>query len=194
MEDRGLAGLSDLEGIPWRMAMDRFFEAWVETVFRSVTRRVGGSLRVGRRQETISPISWDPPFLGSQKSLVPDMILQAEKFTLIIDAKYKRHWEEMGHRSWNLQTDDLREQHRADLLQVLAYANLTGAARVVGCLIYPCELSTWESLRDRSRLFHHASLPYHNRQIDVWLTAVPMHSTLNPIVAPLVEQIRRLVA
>src|SRR6185312_7331003 len=31
IEERGLAGQSDLEGIPWAMPMDRFFEAWVET-------------------------------------------------------------------------------------------------------------------------------------------------------------------
>jgi hypothetical protein len=192
MEDRGLAGLSDLEGIPWSMPMDQFFEAWVETVFRTVAQRAGGILKAGRRRETVAPISWEPPFLGSQKSLVPDLMLESENCTLIIDAKYKRHWEEMEHRSWNLQDDDLREQHRADLLQLLAYANLTGAGRVVCCLVYPCALPTWESLRDRGRLFHRASLPYHTRQIDVWLTAVPMHAQLDPIASPLVEQIRRV--
>ena len=190
LEDRGLAGLSDLEGIPWIMPMDNFFEAWVETVFRIVAKRSGGILKAGRRRETVAAISWEPPFLGSQKSLVPDLILDAENMTLIIDAKYKRHWEEMEYRSWNLQTDDLREQHRADLLQVLAYANLTSAGRVVCCLVYPCALATWQSLRDRGRLFHRASLPYHSRQIDVWLTAVPMHAQLDLIASPLVEQMQ----
>jgi hypothetical protein len=40
-EERGLAGLSDLEGIPWTMPMEQFFEAWVETVMRSVARQMG---------------------------------------------------------------------------------------------------------------------------------------------------------
>jgi hypothetical protein len=102
IEDRGLAGMSDLEGVPWSMPMDQFFEAWVETVFRTVALRTGGILRAGRRRETVAPISWEPSFLGSQKSLVPDLILESENCTLIIDAKYKRHWEEMGHRRWNL--------------------------------------------------------------------------------------------
>ena len=35
VEERGFAGLSDLEGIPWTMPMDQFFEAWGETVFPS---------------------------------------------------------------------------------------------------------------------------------------------------------------
>jgi len=192
VEDRGLAGLSDLEGIAWSMPMDQFFEAWVETVFRTVAQRTGGILKSGRRRETVAPISWEPPFLGSQKSLVPDLILESENCTLIIDAKYKRHWEEMEHRSWRLQSDELREQHRVDLLQVLAYANLTGAGRVICCLVYPCSLTTWESLRNRDRLFHRASLPYHSRQIDVWLTAIPMHAQPAQIATPLVEQIRNI--
>ena len=192
IEDRGLAGLSDLEGIPWTMPMDQFFEAWVETVFRAVARGAGGILKAGRRRETVAPISWDPPFLGSQKSLVPDLILESENYTLIIDAKYKRHWEEMEQRSWSLQSDELREQHRVDLLQVLAYANLTGSSHVVCCLVYPCVLATWESLRDRGRLFHRASLPFHGRQIEIWLTAVPMHAQLEPISAALVEHVRSL--
>src|SRR6516165_5142339 len=29
-EERGLAGLSELDGIPWAMSMEQFFEAWVE--------------------------------------------------------------------------------------------------------------------------------------------------------------------
>ena len=192
VEDRGLAGLSDLEGIPWTMPMDQFFEAWVETVFRTVARRAGGILKTGRRRETVAPISWEPPFLGSQKFLVPDLILESENCTLIIDAKYKRHWEEMNQRSWSLQADELREQHRVDLLQVLAYANLAGSEHVVCCLVYPCGLATWESLRDRHRLLHRAFLPFHGRQIEIWLTAVPMDARLEPITTALVEQVRSL--
>jgi hypothetical protein len=192
MEDRGLAGMSDLEGVPWTMPMDQFFEAWVETIFRCVARKSGGTLKTGRRRETVSPISWEPSFLGSQKSLVPDLVLESQGQTVIIDAKYKRHWEEMGNRSWYLQGAELREQHRADLLQVLAYANLSGSGRVVCCLIYPCTLPTWESLKQRNRLFHRAALPYRGRQIDVCLTAVPMHAQVDRISQPLIEQLRSI--
>jgi hypothetical protein len=193
VEDRGLAGVSDLEGVPWTMPMEKFFEAWVETIFRSVARQSGGCLKTGRRRETVSPISWEPPFLGSQKSLVPDLTLESEGLTLIIDAKYKRHWEEMGNRSWHLQDSELREQHRADLLQVLAYANLSRMDRVICCLVYPCRMSTWDSLRERGRLFHRASLPHRGRQIDVWLTAVPMDAQVARIASPFVEQLRSAV-
>ncbi len=50
LEERGLAGVSDLEGIPWRMPMDRFFEVWVETIFRVVAQRTGAQIKVGRKR------------------------------------------------------------------------------------------------------------------------------------------------
>ena len=40
-----------------------------------VARRSGAVLTVGRRKETVSPLVWDPPYVGSQRSLVPDLIL-----------------------------------------------------------------------------------------------------------------------
>jgi hypothetical protein len=123
VEERGLAGLSDLEGIPWALPMEKFFEAWVETVLRTVALRTGGRLKAGRRRETIHPINWNPPYLGSQKSLAPDLWVEWDHLTLIVDAKYKRHWEELQ-QSWSGVEEELRQQHRHDLLQVLAYANL----------------------------------------------------------------------
>jgi len=87
IDERGLAGLSDLEGIPWMMPMDQFFESWIETVFRVVAQRTGGQMRVGRKRETVHAVNWEPPYLGSQKSLVPDIWLEWESATLIVDAK-----------------------------------------------------------------------------------------------------------
>ena len=101
VEERGLAGLSDLEGIPWTMPMEHFFEAWVETVMRSIARQMEGT-------------------------------------SFIVDAKYKRHWEELEHGAWHEQNTELRERHRVDLLQVLAYANLASTTNIVCCLVYPC--------------------------------------------------------
>ena len=138
VEERGLAGLSDLEGIPWTMPMEHFFEAWVETVMRSIARQMGGRFKAGRRREAVFPLAWDPPYLGSQRSLIPDMILELEGTSFIVDAKYKRHWEELEHGAWHEQNTELRERHRVDLLQVLAYANLASTTNIVCCLVYPC--------------------------------------------------------
>lgn len=193
VEERGLAGLSDLEGIPWTMQMELFFEAWVETVLRAVAIRTGGRLRSGRKRETVSPLAWEPPYLGSQKSLVPDLVFELEGCTLIVDAKYKRHWEELQQGRWAAREDDLREEHRRDLLQVLAYANLAEASPVVSCLVYPCSATTWESLRQRRRLFHKAEMFVRSRRTLVWLTAVPMSAGVDLVTSPFVQEIRDVV-
>ena len=184
IEDRGLAGVSDLEGIPWKMEMDQFFEAWVETIFQAVARHHGAEFLVGRKRQTVHAINWDPVYVGSQKSLVPDIWLQWESITVIVDAKYKRHWEELEYQPWRSADELLREQHRSDLLQVLAYATLASTKYIVGCLVYPCSLQTWNSLRERRRFIHKAVINVGARALHLWLAAIPMAVSSDQI-APL---------
>lgn len=193
IEERGLAGLSDSEGIPWTMPMDRFFEAWVETVFRVVAQRTGGQLRVGRKRETVHPVNWEPPYVGSQKSLVPDIWLEWDSATLIVDAKYKRHWEELQQHSWFNVEEQLREQHRNDLFQVLAYANLARTPNVIACLAYPCSPQSWNSLTERGRVIHQAELTVGSRSLHLWLTALPMATAVERIAVPLADALRRML-
>ena len=182
VEDRGLAGLADLQGLPWVLPMDTFFEAWVETLVSSLARDTGGILLTGRKRETLAPIHWDNPFVGTQKYLLPDVILERDDVTFIFDAKYKRHWEEFNSTNWIQIQKEIQEQHRQDLMQVLAYSSLKSSRRVVACLIYPCQNQTWESLKRRGRLFQHASLPANGRNIEIVLTAVPMNADIRAAV------------
>jgi hypothetical protein len=193
IEERGLAGVSDLEGIPWTMPMDKFFESWVETVFRVVAQRTGSQMKVGRKRETTYPINWEPSYLGSQKSLVPDIWLEWNSATLIVDAKYKRHWEELQQHSWWSVEEELREQHRNDLLQVLAYANLARTSQVIVCLAYPCSAEKWDSLRERGRLIHRAELAVGSRAVHIWLTAIPMATAIERITIPLADEVRKTI-
>jgi len=121
---------------------------------------------------------------------VPDIWLEWESTTLIVDAKYKRHWEELQQQGWSGMQEELREQHRNDLLQVLAYANLARTGRVIACLAYPCSADTWESLRDRGRLIHRADVIARPRSLQLWLTAVPMSMNMEFVAGPLAEQVR----
>ena len=147
-----------MKGFTRSMSMDEFFKAWAETVLAGVALKIGGVLRTGRQRQTVTPLNWDPPYLGSQKSLVPDLVLEREDQTVIVDAKYKEHWEEMQRDRWTNLDEDIRQRHREDLLQVLAYANLSTKARTVVCLVYPCREETGESLRERSLIFNRASV------------------------------------
>lgn len=172
--ERGLAGLGDLQGLPWILPMDQFFEAWVETVATQLAKCTGGVLKRGRQRETLTPLSWRPPYLGSQRYLLPDLILEREEETIIIDAKYKNHWEELNRENWFGLEKEIREQHREDLLQVLAYSTAADNKRVVCCLAYPCREQTWRSLSKRERLFHKASVRAGKRRVELILIAIPM--------------------
>jgi hypothetical protein len=175
------------------MPMDAFFEAWMERLLESVARKIGGSLRSGRRRQTIAPLNWEPPYLGSQRFLLPDLILERGDTTIIVDAKYKEHWEEMGKQSWGQLDAVVRERHRADLLQVLAYANLAATERVIVCLAYPCQPATWTSLAGRGRLFHRAALAAVPRRIEILLTAVPMQAEVDAVIDALSREWSGLV-
>ncbi len=170
------------------MSMDEFFEAWAETVLAAVARKIGGVLRTGRQRQTVTPLSWDSPYLGSQKSLVPDLVLEREDQTIIVDAKYKEHWEEMQRNRWTNLDEEIRERHREDLFQVLAYANLSNKERTTVCLAYPCQEATWESLRKRNMLFNRASIGVGTRRVDLVLTAFPMSTRVLPDVVDLMAR------
>jgi len=192
-EDRGLAGMSDLQGLPWAMSMEQFFEAWVETIMSQVARQIGGALRTGRERQTLVPLRWVPPYLGSQKSLIPDLVVERGDLTIVVDAKYKEHWEEMQDRRWNDLEDELRERHRADLLQVLAYSTVAETPKVLVCLAYPCNEARWQSLHDRNLLVHRAALPSIGRQIELVLIAFPLSICLMAAaISSMVAEIRRM--
>ena len=180
-EERGLGGLADLRGLPWTMSMETLFEAWVETLASRISARIGGTVRAGRQLQTLAPLRWDPPFLGSQRYLLPDVVLERADTTFVFDAKYKTHFEELNASSWFEVEDVIRERHHDDLLQILAYSTLFQSPKVVCCLIYPCTWNTWESLRDRGRTSHRAGVAAGNRQVDLMLTAVPMATSPEPL-------------
>lgn len=194
IDDRGLAGVSDLEGIPWQMPMEQFFEAWVETVLARVSQQTGGNLKSGRRRETVHSVNWRPPFTGSQRSLIPDFLINYQGVTIIVDAKYKRHWEELQRASWAKVEEELREQHRNDLFQILAYSSLATERNVVACLAYPCSTENWERFRELRRLHHKAEIPVGNRMVRIWLTAIPMSRSADSVAAPLIQEIHEVLS
>jgi 5-methylcytosine-specific restriction endonuclease McrBC regulatory subunit McrC len=190
VEDRGIAGTCDLSGLPWRLEMDTFFEAYIETLASRLVPRIGGTVSTGRRRQTVSPIAWDPPFLGSQKHLLPDVVIDQGDSTIILDAKYKEHWEDLNVERWADLEAELRERHRADLLQVLAYSTLFATEKITCCLIYPCRQTTWTSLRERGALVHKAMVGGDGRSVRLILTAVPMGFHLDEVIENLSAALR----
>lgn len=184
LDERGLAGTSDLDGIPWQLEMEAFFEAWIETVFQAVAKTTNAQLKVGRNNQTTVPIQWKTNSTSSLRSLRPDLLLSWPDITLVVDAKYKRHYEEWQNCSTGNYTDRLRDSHRLDLHQILAYANLAPTRRVITCLAYPCSYDTWRTLDQRGRCIHQATLNRGDKLIEIWLSAFPMGRPLEEVVAP----------
>jgi hypothetical protein len=173
-EEKGLAGIGDLHGLPLSMNMEVLFESYLESVISRISEKIGGVIKSGRLRETIIPIDWDPPLIGSQRSLVPDIIFTRNDDLFIIDAKYKDHWEDLNIKNWNNLEDVIKERHRNDLLQILAYTTGVNQKNISCCLVYPCKKETWRSLLKRNRHIHKAEINRGNKRINVFLTAVPL--------------------
>jgi hypothetical protein len=181
-DETGLGGTTDWRGLPWSMSMDEFYEAWVETVFERFTRRFGGVLRAGRRRETITPIAWERAYLGSQKFLLPDIVIEEEDRLVFVDAKYKDHWEALRERGWSELEAQIRERHREDLLQVLAYSTISDRKATIACLAYPCRAETWKSFRQHGTLSRRGAIYAGRRKIDLVLVAIPIGHPVEELV------------
>ena len=181
VDERGLGGTSDLAGLPWRMDMATFFEAWIESIAETTAKRFQAKLTAGRHNETLVRLNWQPQRLGTQRALIPDVVLQRADVTLVIDAKYKRHAQLVGYGSFGKGKHDWQAQHREDLLQVLAYSSLFDTPRVVACLAYPTAHDQWQLLREQGRVMSRATVRHGLRQIEIALVAVPMSGRTDEI-------------
>jgi McrBC 5-methylcytosine restriction system component len=172
-DERGLGGGRQMDGLAWSLALDRLWENYVEAQVRQEVRRTGGTMRVGRRGETLTALHWSDPSHRSLGHLVPDMVVRRGDSVWIIDAKYKSHFAEIDEAGWRRMSDDIRESHRADIHQVLAYASLFDSADIRATLAYPLRHSTWAALKSRGRDRSVAHIFDSRRQIRVELWGMP---------------------
>jgi hypothetical protein len=57
---------------------------------------------------------------------------------VVLDAKYKQHATDIERLGWHDADRTLKERHRNDLMQALAYSTLFDAPKIVTLLVYPC--------------------------------------------------------
>jgi hypothetical protein len=100
----------------------------------------------------------------------------------------------MQHNSWFSVEDEIREQHRNDLLQVLAYGNLASTQRMIACLMFPCSVDLWKDLHQANQLIHKADVQAGTRSVQLWLTAIPMGLAPSEIGMPLEVALRSSVS
>ena len=140
-DERGLGGARTLDGLAWSLATDQLWKAWVESIFAELARRVGARLETARGGGTRRPLVWRTA-VRTLGHLAPDLALHLPGRTIWIDAKYKAHLLEIQRHGWSGVTERLRESHRADLHQALAYTALGETRSVDTWLVYPRMLQT----------------------------------------------------
>jgi len=169
LEERGLGGGRELDGLAWHLSLDRLWEAYVEATIRREAAGIGGEVKVARLRETTFPLHWTDPSHRSLGHLAPDIVVRRGRAIQVVDAKYKAHLAELDEAGWRRFSDEARDAHRADLHQVLAYAALYDAEEITATLVYPLRHSTWDALEKRGRSSSRAELRHGGRRISMEL-------------------------
>lgn len=133
-DERGLGGARALDGMSWDLRIDEVWEAWVDSFVGDLALRTG--LAPVRRGSTHQRLNWRGT-LRSMGALIPDSGLRGAERGVWIDAKYKPHLQQLAERGWDGLSDSMKDAHRADLHQALAYASLHDAPKVDSLLVYP---------------------------------------------------------
>lgn len=133
-DERGLGGARALDGLAWNLEVADLWEAWVRGFARALAPQLG--LREPGPTELRRPLRWQGG-VNSMGSLAPDVGLFGDQRVIWIDAKYKAHLSLIARHGWRGTTEHVREAHRADLHQALAYAALVDVDRVDTVLVYP---------------------------------------------------------
>ena len=164
-EERGLGGERNLDGLPWTLASETLWEAWVETILDDVALRLGARVAAGRRGNTVRAFAWSRPprTIGH---LAPDFVIELPGHTVFVDAKYKPHLEDAARIGWDRVATAARDAHRADVHQALAYASLSDQPRVDTVLAYPVPYGA-------DLPFTTAELPAGNRLVRLMLLGLP---------------------
>jgi hypothetical protein len=171
-DERGLGGARSLDGLSWSLAVNSLWEAWVEAFLYSLALRLGGRLSTGRQGSTSRPFVWRTRS-RSMGHLTPDFLLELPGRAVWIDAKYKDHLRRLAVQDWSGLPVALRESHRADLHQALAYALFAEAPRVDTFLVYPGTVGPAGEPMAPEPVFALADLVAGGRQVRLGLGSIP---------------------
>jgi hypothetical protein len=174
VEERGLGGGREMDGLAWSLPLEKLWEGYVESVVRREAAVTGGEVKVGRLGETTFPIRWSDSLHRSLGHLVPDMVVRRPgRRVQIVDAKYKAHLADLDAAGWKRFAEEARDAHRADLHQVLAYAALFDADEVTATLVYPLRWETYRALHQQGRDVATAELAHGGRSLRLELRGLP---------------------
>jgi hypothetical protein len=113
----------------WRIDIAVLFERYVQHILRQAVAGLPARMLSNPRFTGQGNI----PTWGLRQ-LEPDALILAEKLAIPVDAKYKAHFYGRG-----VVSDVLKESHRADLHQILAYCSFSRSMTKTGLLVYPAD-------------------------------------------------------
>jgi len=119
-----------VDSTAWRVDFSDVFEKFVQYIFREVARETGGKLFANFKfhSRPSSHYSWE------LKHIEPDVIYQKGNCLVFIDAKYKSNLYNKFDKS-----EILKDDHRHDLHQIMAYSSFSKCDLKYGFLCYPSD-------------------------------------------------------
>jgi len=127
----------------WRIDFSVLFEKYIQYIFSQVSTEIGATQLNNYR---IPQISKNPP-VWSLHYLEPDLLIIKDNLNIIVDAKYKSHL-------FNLTSESkiLKEEHRKDLHQLLAYSSFSENQNRICFLCYPTNKIICKDLKYFSKI------------------------------------------
>lgn len=118
------------ESTAWRVDFSDVFEKFIQYIFREAAKEIGGRLYTNFKfhSRTSKHYSWE------LKHIEPDAIFQRENLLVFIDAKYKSNLYNKFDRS-----ELLKEDHRYDVHQIMAYSAFGNTTSKFSFLCYPSD-------------------------------------------------------
>ncbi|MEO5789635.1 hypothetical protein [Gelidibacter sp.] len=119
-----------VDSTAWRVDFSDVFEKFIQHIFKETAKEIGGRLysNFKFRSKTSKHYSWE------LKHIEPDAIFHKENFMVFIDAKYKSNL----YNKFD-QSEVLKEYHRHDLHQIMAYSSFSKSDFKYGFLCYPSD-------------------------------------------------------
>ncbi|MEN5054518.1 hypothetical protein [Sphingobacterium kitahiroshimense] len=152
-----------VDSIAWRVDFNEVFEKFVQHIFKEYAKESGSQLFTNFkfRSNKSNSFSWE------LKQLEPDAILKKDTIDVFIDAKYKAHLFNKYD-----QSEKLKEEHRRDLHQILAYNSFSTSLVKYGFLCYPANDVECKYIN------YHNSL--NNTQNKIFILGIPLSKSVIP--------------
>lgn len=117
-----------VDSTAWRVDFSDVFEKFIQHIFKEAAKETGGRLYQNFKfhSRTSKHYSWE------LKHIEPDAIYQKEEVLVFVDAKYKSNL----YNKFD-QSETIKEEHRHDLHQIMAYSSFSKTDFKFGFLCYP---------------------------------------------------------